>query len=68
MNKKAQQYAPQEQQSGGAPLPVVLGVICVAGPMIARIWNFNVPFPKFFYGLGIFLILAGVVMYAIKQT
>lgn len=68
MNKKAQQYYQQPpQESAGTPLPVILGVILIAGPMIAKIWNFNVPFIGFFYGLGVFLILAGVVMYAMKQ-
>jgi hypothetical protein len=67
MNKKGQQYYQPQQPTGGAPLPVVLGVICIAGPMIARIWNFNVPFTGFFYGLGIFLIIVGVIMYALKQ-
>ena len=67
MNKKGQQYYQPQQQQGGAPLPVVLGVILIAGPMIARIWDFNVPFKGFLYGVGILLILIGVVMYALKS-
>ena len=67
MNKKGQYYPqPMPPPSPGAPLPVVLGVICIAGPMIARIWNYHIPFTGFFYGLGVFLILVGVIMYAMK--
>ncbi len=66
MNKKGQQYQ-QERPQGGAPFPVVLGVILIAGPMIARIWNFNIPFTGFFKVLGIILILVGVIMYALKK-